>query len=236
MSKTAQGLVKYAKAQIGRPYWYGTFGQKATKSLYEAKKKQYPKYYTSSDFSKQYGNKVHDCIGLIKGYIWCDDENDFSPKYQSNGCPDINEQMMYENAKVKGNIDTMPDEEGLLVFKNNHVGVYIGGGFVVQAKGHNYGVVKTKLDSDGWTKWCECPYIAYKNKAHKTDKYVTVKTNGSDLNCRNKARITGKVIGLFNNGTRLELIEKTRKNWYLVKGKAKSGKTVSGYCSAKWLK
>ena len=28
MRKTAKGLVKYAKAQLGNPYWYGTFGQK----------------------------------------------------------------------------------------------------------------------------------------------------------------------------------------------------------------
>ena len=25
--KTGQGLVEYALAQLGRPYWWGTFGQ-----------------------------------------------------------------------------------------------------------------------------------------------------------------------------------------------------------------
>ena len=29
-SKTNTGLVAYAKAQVGNPYWYGTFGQLAT--------------------------------------------------------------------------------------------------------------------------------------------------------------------------------------------------------------
>lgn len=35
MLKTAKGLVEYAKAQLGRPYWYGTFGQAASEELYE---------------------------------------------------------------------------------------------------------------------------------------------------------------------------------------------------------
>ncbi|MBQ7916336.1 MAG: hypothetical protein IJ315_06070, partial [Firmicutes bacterium] len=75
MSKTNSGLVAYAKAQLGRPYWYGTFGQYASAELYEAKKVQYPEQYIADDFSSQYGQKVHDCIGLIKGYLWSTDHN-----------------------------------------------------------------------------------------------------------------------------------------------------------------
>ena len=32
--KTAKGLVEYAKAQLGLPYWYGTFGNIGTAALY----------------------------------------------------------------------------------------------------------------------------------------------------------------------------------------------------------
>ena len=39
MEKTARGLVAYALAQLGKPYWYGTFGQTASKDLYIQKKK-----------------------------------------------------------------------------------------------------------------------------------------------------------------------------------------------------
>ena len=45
MQKTANGLVEYAKAQLGRPYWYGTFGQLANPELYGQKKQQYPQQY-----------------------------------------------------------------------------------------------------------------------------------------------------------------------------------------------
>lgn len=55
MSKTNTGLVEYALAQLGRPYWWGTFGQRANAGLLAAKKQQYPSYYTASDFPSQYG-------------------------------------------------------------------------------------------------------------------------------------------------------------------------------------
>ena len=43
--KTNTGLVSYAKAQLGKPYWFGCFGQESSKKLYDVKKEQYPKEY-----------------------------------------------------------------------------------------------------------------------------------------------------------------------------------------------
>lgn len=48
MAKTNTGLVAYAKANIGNPYWYGTFGQVGTQTLLDSKRKQYPSFYTSA--------------------------------------------------------------------------------------------------------------------------------------------------------------------------------------------
>ncbi|MGN0667451.1 MAG: hypothetical protein ACI4KF_13125 [Huintestinicola sp.] len=85
MAKSNIGLVEYAKAQLGLPYWYGTFGNIGTAELYMAKKKQYPKYYAwegtkYNNFPSQYGKRVHDCVGLIKGYLWSDTHTS-KPKY-----------------------------------------------------------------------------------------------------------------------------------------------------------
>ena len=41
--KTGQGLKEYALAQLGRPYWWGCFGQIADGALYAQKKAQYHK-------------------------------------------------------------------------------------------------------------------------------------------------------------------------------------------------
>ncbi|MBQ9228782.1 MAG: C40 family peptidase [Eubacterium sp.] len=158
MSKTNTGLVAYAKAQLGKPYWYGCFGQTSTKALYEAKKKQYPSYYTWSCPADQLGKRVHDCVGLIKGYLWSDSTT-ATPKY--NAAQDVSANGMYEKCTKKGSIDTMPDVPGVLVFLPGHVGVYIGGGQVIEAKGHAYGVVPTALKDRDWKTWGYCPWIEY---------------------------------------------------------------------------
>lgn len=159
MSKTAIGLVEYAKAQLGRPYWYGTFGQKASKELYEQKKDQYPKQYEWNYAPGAAGKKVHDCVGLIKGYLWCDGPEDTTPTY--NKAQDKSANAMFTACKTKGEISTMPEVPGLLVFYNGHVGVYIGGGEVIECRSRKYGVVKTKLAVRPWTSWGYCPYINY---------------------------------------------------------------------------
>ena len=159
MLKTAKGLVEYAKAQLGRPYWNGTFGQVASKDLYDQKKRQLPKKYQWEYDPAEAGIKVHDCVGLIKGYMFCKNTKDTNPIYNED--LDMNESMMWNACKTKGDISTMPDVTGILVFKTGHVGVYIGGGEVIEARGRSYGVVKTRLTDRGWTGWGYYPYITY---------------------------------------------------------------------------
>ena len=165
-AKTNIGLVAYAKKQLGKPYWYGTFGQEGAAALLTSKARQYPSMYTAARLAncrRQYGVKVHDCVGLIKGYLWCDSPEDETPKY--NAAQDKSANGMYNACKERGKIATMPDIVGLLVFMEGHVGVYIGGGYVIEARGFSSGVVKTKLAGRGWTKWGKCPYITYTSAA-----------------------------------------------------------------------
>ena len=162
--KTANWLVQYAKAQINRPYWYGCFGQTGSAALYRSKKAQYPSYYTATDYASQYGKKVHDCAGLIKGALWCSTV-DGTPTYNAN--EDYNANRFYLNATSKGPISSLPDVPGMLVFKGtdknkNHIGVYIGSDKVIEAKGHKYGVVESAVSS-GWKYWGKCNLINYSN-------------------------------------------------------------------------
>ena len=158
--KTGKGLAEYAIAQLGRPYWWGCFGQRADGALYAQKKKQYPGYYTAADFPNQFGQKVHDCVGLIKGYLWCDTP-DSLPKYTV--AQDVAVEGLYKKCSQRGNIGSIPETPGVCVFMQSlgHVGVYIGNGEVVEAMGHAYGVVKTKLAGRGWAYWGMPEWIDY---------------------------------------------------------------------------
>lgn len=108
---------------------------------------------------KNTGTYGVDCIGLVKSYYW---GGVGSPKY--DGKTDVNAGTMYNLAKVKGKISTIPETPGLVVYSKTHphVGVYIGGGYTIESTlgSRGDGVVKHKLDSF-WEYWFQCPFIDY---------------------------------------------------------------------------
>lgn len=182
MSKTNAGLVEYAVAQLGKPYWWGTFGQTASAGLLAEKRQQYPERYTAGDFTAQFGQKVHDCVGLIKGYLWCDTP-DSEPIYKA--AQDVAVSGLYMVCSENGSIDTMPDTPGVCVFMRDmsHVGVYVGDGYVVEATGHARGVVKTKLAGRGWGLWGKPRWISYEAAATPAQpEQATTQATASALN------------------------------------------------------
>lgn len=165
MTKTNFGLVDWAKKWLGMPYWYGCVCYKCTDELLSRKAKQYPKHYTQSRMSRykadiSEGKWAADCIGLAKGYMWWDSEK-MAAKYAVNGCPDMSANGMLETAKVKGDIKTLPELPGLMLWMDGHAGVYIGGGWAIEERGFNYGCVKTKVSDRPWKKWYRLPGAAY---------------------------------------------------------------------------
>ena len=164
-TKNAADLVAYAihAWESGWGYVWGTFGEVLTESLFQAKLIQYPDGVGNyADFIRAnwLGQRTTDCVGLIKGYGWLD-SGDMSIHYGTNGMPDIGANQMYYNATESGTIDTIPEIPGIAVWHDGHIGVYIGNGYVIEAMGTKYGVVKTKLDGRGWTHWLKIPYINY---------------------------------------------------------------------------
>lgn len=159
MAKTNTGLVEYCKAQLGMPYWYGGYGQFGTLALYNLLKKLYPSKY-KWDYDPSHAlRKVHDCLGLVEGYLWSKTVNDGDPVYIRD--QDYNADGAYNKATVKGTIATLPELPGVLVHKSGHVGVYIGSGKVIEARGQKYGVVITNVGDRGWEHWFQHPLITY---------------------------------------------------------------------------
>lgn len=146
------------------PYWYGTFGQISNEELYNRKKKQYPSYYTATDFESQFGRKVHDCVGLIKGYLLSDDSGNLTSfSKETFRKYDKNVSGMLQNCSINGFLNLMPEKVGLILFNKNytHVGIYIGNGEVIEARGHKYGVVKTNIKDRNWYKWGALDWLEY---------------------------------------------------------------------------
>ncbi len=164
-TKNATDLVTYAinAYESGWGYVWGTFGSVLTEGLFQAKLEQYPDGVGNfEDFIRDnwVGGRTTDCCGLIKGYGWLDPET-MSINYGTNGMPDLGANQMYYNASESGTIDTIPEIPGLAVWHDGHIGVYIGNGYVIEAMGTKYGVVKTQLEGRGWTHWLKVEYINY---------------------------------------------------------------------------
>lgn len=170
--KTARGLVEWVETAYknGWVYWYGTCGYDCTTSLLERKTKQYPNHYGSkrqSTYKKHIweGKVCSDCIGLFKSYAW-DVDGDINTRestYRSNGQPDQGAKTTLNKTKVKGDISTIPEIPGLAVWTKTggHIGIYVGNGYVVEARGYSYGVQRNKLSSRAFKTWGLYPYVEY---------------------------------------------------------------------------
>lgn len=164
-TKNNLDLVKWSEfaADKGWGYVWGTYGTVLSPSFLESKIIQYPdEVGGKEDFIREnwLGKRTADCVGLIKGYSWYDVAGQ-TTILVSNGMPDIGADTMYENATEKGTIDTIPEIPGLAVWKEGHIGVYIGDGKVVEAYGTTTGVIRSELADGGWTHWLKIPYINY---------------------------------------------------------------------------
>ena len=129
--------------------------------------------YTASGIGKTVGGvRQFDCCGLFKCFLWHD--------YPKNGAswygktqPDYNCEQLIAEATIKGPMSTIPEVPGTLVYQKQHMGIYIGGGYVVECTARRWGSVGHKVlisqfkNARGafyrgtWTYWFQSPHLTY---------------------------------------------------------------------------
>lgn len=231
IERTNTNLAAFCLSVVGAPYWFGTFGQKCDRALYNSKKSQYPKYYppkswTEASFVKDFGKRACDCAGLIKWFLWSDSMSNKNPSYKAS--EDWGATTFYSKCTSKGKINTLPaDKIGLLVFNGNdstktHVGVIVDNdGTVVEAKGHAYGVVKSKASS--WDYWGKCNLIKYEAQPQPTPTptsntyqvvniktFLAIRSTPENLQEKNK-------VGELKNGA-IVTVDKISGSWAHISG------------------
>ncbi|ABX41186.1 NlpC/P60 family protein [Lachnoclostridium phytofermentans] len=182
-NKTNQGLVEYALKQVGIKYVMGTNCRVLTTSRLQSLINTNPaNWFTAErikECNKWIGQVTTDCHGLIEGYI--NDNNLNGVVEAGEGTYDTTSDNAFNKAIVKGAISTIDkDLVGLCVRYTGHVGVYIGDGKVVEARGFNYGVCITNLKDRPWTHWYEHPEINY-NKTKRVLLLTTPYMRGDDV-------------------------------------------------------
>lgn len=139
---TGTKMATFCKSKIGTPYVYGAKGARGplTQSWLNMLIKMYPKQFTASyqkkiKDKKLVGKTCTDCSGLVSWYTG----------------KEIGSSQLYSQASKRIPISNWKDFPiGTVVWKSGHVGVYLGDGQVVEAKGINYGTVQTPIESVKW--------------------------------------------------------------------------------------
>ncbi|MDY0256269.1 glucosaminidase domain-containing protein [Gudongella oleilytica] len=179
MSKfTSSGLVDYVKKALETKtvYMWGGIMRLVTEPYISRKVNQYPDWYNDArvqKFRSLIGKNVYgvDCVGLIKSYYW----GGFgSPNYSASNDKSAN--GMFQAATEKGPIGTIPEIPGVCVWLDGHIGVYIGGGLVIESTNNTKfgdGVCQTKLSDRNWTNWLKCPYIEYDQSDQNSGSPIT---------------------------------------------------------------
>lgn len=145
MALTGIGLVNYVKSKLGTPYVYGAKMELLTQAKYDYLKKTYGSMVWDSDKSK-IGKVCCDCSGLISAYT---------------GVVQGSAQMKAAAIKCQP-ISTIKDAPlGAILWKDGHVGVYIGNGEYIAEDGSAYGCRQNKISNASFTHWLLMSYIDY---------------------------------------------------------------------------
>lgn len=146
MSKTAQGLIEFAKSKIGTPYVYGAKGTVMSLEQIRELRRMYGSNCVWYSDDNKAGKVCVDCSGLISWYTGI-----------------IRGSGQYKNTAV----EVIPISQrtnkhiGWAVWMNGHIGVYLGNDTYIAADGSAYGVRIAKLSQNRFThllKLCDIDY------------------------------------------------------------------------------
>lgn len=223
-------------------YIYGQWGAVWT----EAKQAKDTREMTVKYGSKWIGRKVTDCSGLLRRALyWLGESIVHHARYQyTDYCG--NKGKLVNGRREDGSLP-LP---GSAVFlqgsqtKIHHVGVYIGGDTVIEAKGTIYGVVTSHLNH--WDHWGELKMVDYTDAA-KLETTQDIRQDTEDnatagtilkavvsnpnqwLNVRSNAGSQYQVVFQVEKGTTVEVLDAGEPEWWQIRFGGRIGWAFSQY-------
>lgn len=180
-----QTIADYAISKLGCAYIWGGYGEKpCTPAFRKERAGAYPAQKTNiynncpalsgkqstCSGCKWNGKQAYDCAQLTK----------YACKAGGQALVSgANSQWTKTKWAAKGTINTLPDEPGVILYHSNdtgtmtHTGVYIGGGYAVEARAAKYGVVKTANKDRTWTHWAALPGVLSEETVTSTPTQTT---------------------------------------------------------------
>lgn len=161
MSKTAQGLIEFAKSKIGTPYVYGAKGTVMSLEQIRELRRMYGSNCVWYSDDNKAGKVCVDCSGLISWYTGIVRG---SGQYKSTAV-----EVVPISQRTNKHI-------GWAVWMKGHIGVYLGDNKYIAADGSAYGVRIANLSQNRFTHLLKLCDIDYGNGVKQT---VTEKPQAS---------------------------------------------------------
>lgn len=208
-------------------YMLGPWGWTCTDAMIDRATTQGPNAVTNQKWRpeaikcRDKGGYIWDCVGLIKGILWgwsADRSKKYGGAgYACNGVPDYGADQMIRACQGGGSTDWSRIDPGEVVWMPGHIGIYVGGGVVIEAtpKWSN-GVQKSALlnipegqdlgwsKGRKWTRHGKLPYVEYTN----TDTDTVTSNTDTDttpspwaMDAWNAAKKAGITDGTHPHGT-----------------------------------
>lgn len=146
MSKTAQGLIEFAKSKVGTQYVYGAKGTVMSLEQIRTLRRMYGSNCVWYSDDNKAGKVCVDCSGLISWYTGIIRG---SGQYKSTAV-----EVIPISQRTNKHI-------GWAVWMNGHIGIYLGNDTYIAADGSAYGVRIAKLSQNRFThllKLCDIDY------------------------------------------------------------------------------
>lgn len=243
-------------SRVGNPYLMGGTGQFCTVAYRKARAAQYPG--SAAKITKNC-QRMNGTATTCKGCRWYDESAGTGKR--AYDCAQLTRWAMdsigialvsgatsqWNKTKwaTKGEIADMPRDKICLVFRRDeptvmgHVGIYLGDGTAVHAKGHDYGVVRDTLESYGrWTHF-GIPEGLYDDlgampgeEAEKVleDVLAVYQVTGGRLALRKEPRVADDTfIRWIPAGARVEGLRDSVNGWVYVRYGGKSGYAMEKY-------
>lgn len=208
----------------------------------EAKQREYAQKYSSDpdrENSCRYGGKwaghwVTDCSGLF--HYWFSRHGG----QIAHGSNTIWDSYCIKKGELRGGsrTDGQPLLPGTAVFtssgsRHNHIGLYIGGGTVIEAQGAQAGVCTSKITNKKWTHWGELKGIDYSSGesggvAMTARVVLPAGRSGSTVNMREQPSASSDIIKRVPVGSDVELYE-DKGPWCRIGYGGQTGYMMSDY-------
>lgn len=212
----------YLTEQLKQPYLWGGQHTKLTPDNYKAviakkesseENRRRVEAYCEKMFAKGYTELfAYDCSGLGCWWLY-----NLKHLYKS----DVNANTMMNRCELR----TDPPGKGWWVFRKEgnravHIGYMVDDQYLIEAKGRDYGVSKTKFKAKDWDCW-GIPNV-FKSEIEPSPEPQPVPTGdtveviGGSVNVRNAPNKSGRIVMVAHRGDTFPLLGIAPSGWYKI--------------------